>query len=121
LQKRPILRFSSGGMDCSQRQSRTSGWISDRAELLDRVLGGLGLHLPGGLDERQQGEVNETGVAARQFLTKLADGLEERQPLDVADGAADLHQDEVDVPGSARTKRLISSVTWGITCTVAPR
>ena len=35
-------------------------------------------------------------MAARQFLAQLADGLEERQPLDVADRAADLDQHEVD-------------------------
>ncbi len=39
--------------------------------------------------------MHEAGVAARQFLAQLADGLEERQPLDVAHRAADLHQHEV--------------------------
>ena len=33
----------------------------------------------------------------RQFLTELADRFEERQAFDVADGAADFHQHEVDV------------------------
>ena len=32
----------------------------------------------------------------RQIVAKLADGLEERQALDVADRAADLEQDEVE-------------------------
>ena len=36
-------------------------------------------------------------VMARQFVAELADGLEERQALDVADGAADLAQHEVEV------------------------
>ncbi len=35
-------------------------------------------------------------MPARQIVAKLADRLEERQALDVADGAADLHQHEVD-------------------------
>ncbi len=35
-------------------------------------------------------------VAARQVVAELADRLEERQALDVADRAADLDQDEID-------------------------
>ena len=35
-------------------------------------------------------------MLARQLVAKLADGLEERQPFDVADGAADLAQDEIE-------------------------
>ncbi|MNE44178.1 hypothetical protein D3C80_1383930 [compost metagenome] len=57
----------------------------------------LGLHLAGRFDERQQRQVDEAGLAARQVLAQLADGLEEGQALDVADGAADLDQDEVHV------------------------
>ena len=73
------------------------GLDADRAQLLDRVLRRLGLHLAGGLDEGQQGQVDEAGLAARQILAQLADRLEERQALDVADRAPDLHQDEIDV------------------------
>ena len=40
--------------------------------------------------------MDEHGLAARQLVGKLADGLEEGQPLDVADRAADLDQNEVD-------------------------
>jgi hypothetical protein len=69
---------------------------ADRAQFLDRVLGRLGLHLAGRLDERQQGQVHVAALAARQVLAQLADGLEERQALDVADRAADLDQHEVD-------------------------
>ncbi len=70
---------------------------ADGPELAHRVLGRLGLHLARRLDERQQGEVDEDGVVARQLLSELADGLEERQALDVADRAADLDQHEVDI------------------------
>ena len=35
------------------------------------------------------------GVVARQLVLELADRLEERQALDVADGAADLDQHEI--------------------------
>ena len=54
---------------------------------------------------------------------ELADRLEERQRLDVADGAADLGDHEVDRLGLGDDQDpfLISSVMWGITWTVAPR
>ncbi len=35
-------------------------------------------------------------MAARQIVAELADRLEERQALDIADGAADLDQHEID-------------------------
>ena len=41
--------------------------------------------------------MNVDGVIARQIVLDLADGLEERQALDVADRAADLAQHEVEV------------------------
>ena len=40
--------------------------------------------------------MDEDRIAPGQLVAELADGLEERQALDVADGAADLHQHEVD-------------------------
>ena len=40
--------------------------------------------------------MDEDDMAARQIVAELADRLEERQALDVADGAADLDQHEVD-------------------------
>ena len=72
------------------------GLDADRAQFLDRVLRRLGLELPGAGDERHQGEVDEDRIPARQLVAELADGLEERQALDVAHRAADLHQHEVD-------------------------
>ena len=69
---------------------------ADRAQLLDRVLGRLGLELAGGRDERQQRQVDVDRVVARQLVAELADRLEERQALDVADRAADLDQHEVE-------------------------
>ena len=41
---------------------------TDGPQFLHRVLGRLGLHLAGGLDIGQQGQVDKTGVAARQLL-----------------------------------------------------
>ena len=63
---------------------------ADRAQLLDRMLRRFCLQLAGARDERQQRQMNVDGVIARQLVLELADRLEERQALDVADGAADL-------------------------------
>jgi len=53
---------------------------------------------------------------------KLAGRLEEGEALDVADGAADLGEGDVDVgPSMLRTASLISFVMWGMTWTVWPR
>ena len=56
----------------------------------------LGFQFSGAGDVRHQGKVYKDRLPARQFLPELADRLEERQPLDVADRAADLHQYEID-------------------------
>ena len=71
------------------------GLDADAAQLLDRVLRGLGLELAGGGQGRQQRDVDVEHVVAADVLAHLADGLEERQRLDVADGAADLDDDDV--------------------------
>jgi hypothetical protein len=76
------------------------GLDADRAQLLHRVLGRLGLELAGRGDERQQRQVDIEARAAAEVLAELADGLEERQPLDVAHRAADLGQHEIDVVGA---------------------
>ena len=75
------------------------GLDADRAQVADAVLGRLGLQLAGRADERHQRQVDVERVLLADVLAELADGLEERQALDVADGAADLHQDHVDVAG----------------------
>jgi hypothetical protein len=41
--------------------------------------------------------VDIQGVFAADVLPKLPDGLQEGQALDVADGAADLDEDDIDV------------------------
>ena len=63
------------------------------------MLGRLGLQLAGGGDVRHQRQVDEDRVLAPELVAELADGLEERQRLDVADGAADLDDDDVDAVG----------------------
>ena len=68
---------------------------ADLAQLGHGLLGGLGLQLAGGLDERDIGDVDEEDVLRSDIEGELADGLEERQSLDVARGAADLGDEHV--------------------------
>ena len=65
------------------------------AQLLDRVLGRLGLRLIRAGDERNERYVDEQAVAAADFGRYLTDSLEKRLRLDVAGGAADLGDDDV--------------------------
>ena len=71
----------------------------DAPQLVDRVLGGLGLQLAGVADVGDEREVDEHAAAPSHVDGKLADRLQERKRLDVADRAADLGDDEVDVAG----------------------
>ena len=73
------------------------GGDADRAQFLDAVLGRLGLQLAAGLHIGQQGQVHEDALPARLVLAELADRLEKRQPFDIADGAADLTEHEIDL------------------------
>ena len=73
------------------------GLDADLAELGHRLLGGLGLQLAGGGEVGHEGDVQENHVARALFEGELAQGLEEGQALDVAGGAADLGDEDVDV------------------------
>jgi hypothetical protein len=66
--------------------------------------------------------IERRGVARQLLVPELADRLDERQRFDVADGAADLDDQEVEVGLEVgRMNSLIALVTWGTTWTVAPR
>ena len=79
------------------------GLDADAAQLLDRVLGRLRLELAGRGERRQQRDVDVQHVRPPDVLAHLADRLEERQALDVADGPADLddHDVRIAVAGDA--------------------
>ena len=68
----------------------------DPAQLVDRVLGRLRLQLAGVADVGDERQVQEHAALRAELGVELADRLEERQRLDVADGAADLGDHEVD-------------------------
>ena len=78
---------------------RMSGWIPICRSWLDGVLRRLGLGLAGRLQVRHQRQVDVQAVLLADVEGELADRLEERQPLDVADRAADLGDDHVHVVG----------------------
>ena len=92
-----IFSLSRVEIGRSERQTIASGWIPRRPQLGDRVLCGLGLLLAGRADERHQGHVDVEDVLPADVLAELPDGLQERKDLDVADRAADLGDDDVDV------------------------
>ena len=106
-------------------QHERVGLDADRAQRRDGVLRGLGLLLAGGAHERHERDVHEEHVLAAELVAHLAGRLDERLRLDVADGAADLGDDDVGLAASRsacrRMRRLISSVMCGMTCTVSPR
>ena len=67
------------------------------------MLGRLGLEFVGGRNVRHEGDVHEHAVVGTQVATHFACGLEERLRFDIADGAADLGDDHVDVIGGLGT------------------
>ncbi len=75
------------------------GLDADLAQLLHRVLRRLGLHLAGRRDEGHQRQVDVADVVAAERDAHLPNCLEERQRLDVADGAADLDDEHLGVAG----------------------
>ena len=90
------LALDVGRQEAIGAAEQQVGLDADRAQVADAVLRRLGLQLAGGADERHQRQVDVERVLAADVLAELADGLEEGQALDVADGAADLDDDDVD-------------------------
>src|SRR5262249_11130585 len=73
-------------------------WLNtDLPESFDRVLRGLGLHLTGCLEIWDQRQVDIEDVGFADVEGELANRLQEWQSLDVADGAADLRDDDIDI------------------------
>ena len=74
--------------------------------LAHAVLRGLGLQLTCRRDERYEREVHVDRVLATHLLPELTDGLQERQGLDVTDGATDLGDHHVVLGGQSANGRL---------------
>ena len=73
------------------------GLDADLAELGDGLLRGLGLEFAGGLEERYERDVDEHAIRRADLEGKLAHRFEKRQAFDVAGGAADFGDEDVDV------------------------
>ena len=71
-------------------------------QLFGGVLGGLALQLPGAGDGYDEGDMEKHDVVASPLGGYLADGLQEGLGLDIAHGAADLHDGHVSVRGVQR-------------------
>src|SRR5699024_3145964 len=71
------------------------GLDADRAQRRHRVLGRLRVQLGGGLEVGHEGDVDEEYIVAADVVTDLARRLEEGLGFDVADGAADLGDDDI--------------------------
>jgi hypothetical protein len=82
------------------------GLDAQRGQFAHAMLRGLGLQLAGGRDIGHQSHMDEDGLAAAQLIVELADGLHERQALDIADGPADLAEHEVDIVGLGQSELL---------------
>src|SRR5882672_1597143 len=93
-----------GALFLRQKQLRTAdehvGLDADPAQLLHRVLRGLGFDLGGGRNERYEGQMDIERAVAAELDAHLPDRLEERQGLDVADRAADLYHADVGAFGA---------------------
>ena len=76
-----------------------SGWMPIRRSSLTECWVGLVFSSPAWLMNGHERQVDEHAAAAPDVDGELADRLEERQRLDVADGAADLGDHNVDVGG----------------------
>ena len=75
------------------------GLDADGEQFLDGVLRGLGFELLRGGDPGNEREMDEDGVFAAELLAHLADGFEEGERFDVADGAADFDDGDVGAVG----------------------
>ncbi len=86
------------------------GLDASAAQLGHRVLGRLGLLLARRSDERHQRDMDVADVVASHVRAHLAQRLEERQDLDVADRATDLGDHDIDVLGRQARDPLLDLV-----------
>jgi hypothetical protein len=95
LVNRLIFALKSGGMVRVRAAEQDVRLDPDGPQLLDAVLGRLGLQLARGADVGHEGQVDEDRIGRAQHQAHLPDGLEERLALDIADRAPDLDDDDM--------------------------
>src|SRR5258708_7409437 len=91
------LLFQVGGDVAGAAAQQNVRLDTDAEHFFYAVLGGLGFQFAGGGDEGNQCDVDEERVFCAKFEAHLTDGFEEGKGLDVADGAADF--DDYNVNG----------------------
>ena len=85
-----------GLVDGTIRTDHDGVWLDTPvAKLGNAVLGRLRLHFLGRPDIRGERHVDEDGRIVSDIVAQLPNGLEERQDLDVSDGATDLRDDNI--------------------------
>src|SRR5260221_403612 len=108
-EQRDLLALAFGQRRVAAAQQDV-GLNAEPNELLHRMLRRLGLDLARRGDPRHQGQMDEERALAAQLVAELADCLEEGQTLDIADGAADLAQNEILVAVEAGGDELLDGV-----------
>src|SRR6266581_3324109 len=88
-EQRDLFLFVLGNGPVGTAQERI-GLDADPAQLLHRVLRGLGFDLARALDERHERQVDVAGVVCAELQAHLPHRLEKGKRLDVPDSAADL-------------------------------
>ena len=91
-----ILRRSPSGSGCSLRHSRMSGWMPIERSSFTECWVGLVLSSPAAAMYGTSVRCMNSALSRAALGADLADGFEERQRFDVADGAADLDQADVE-------------------------
>ena len=76
-----------------------SGWMPRARSSVTECCVGFVFCSPDGTDERHERDVDVADVVAADVEPELPDRLEEREDLDVADRAADLGDDDIDLVG----------------------
>ena len=79
---------------------------SHTQKFLHRVLRRLGLQLARRGNKRHQRHMHKQSPLAPEFLPHLADGLNKRQRLNIADGAANFHQHHIHILRDLLHRRL---------------
>ena len=99
LQNRAIFSRSLSGNGRSQRHSSTSGWTPRLESSRTDCWVGLVFSSPAAAIHGTSVVWTLTRIVAAEVVPQLADRLDERQALDVADRPADLADDEVEPVG----------------------
>ena len=101
-EQRDLLADLVGDLGWSERRTITSGWMPMPRSSLTECWVGLVLSSPVAARAGSSVTWTYSTFARPDVLAHLADGLEERQALDVADRAADLDDHDVRVARRAR-------------------